>query len=106
MTIILIIGGILLLLLSSSSDRYSSRYDDYDRPYPPPPHPYYPMPQYDASQGYYRYRAERTRHSLVYTVVFVVLVIALMFLFGGGSTDNKMSSQDTYNPTPSPQRYR
>lgn len=106
MTVILIIGGILLLLLlSSSPDRYSSRYDNYDRPYPPP-HAYYPMPQYDASHDYYRYRAERTRTSLVAMAIFVVLVIALMFLFGGSSTDNKMSSQDTYNTTQSPQRYR
>jgi hypothetical protein len=106
MTIILMIGGILLLLLlSSSSERRYSRYDNYDRPYPPP-HPYYPMPQYDASHDYYRYREERTRSSLVATAIFIALIIGLMFLFGGDSTDNKMSSQDTYSTSQQPQRYR
>jgi hypothetical protein len=98
MVAILIIGSVLMMvLLSSNSDRYSTRYDNYDRY--PPPHPYYsaPMtPHYDPSQEYYRYRAEKSRESLGYMALFIVLIFIALFYFGGNSTDNKTSAQDTY----------
>jgi hypothetical protein len=101
MTAILLIGGILMMVvLSSNSDRYSTRYDDYDRPYPPPPYYAAPMPppHYDPMQAYY-YRAERSRQSLGYTALFIVLIFVALFYFGGNSTDNKAPNQDTYNST-------
>jgi hypothetical protein len=107
MTAFLIIGGIVLfLVLSSNSDRYSSRYDNYNHSYPPPPPHYYPMSHYDPSQEYYRYRAERTRQSLGYTAIFIIALFIAMFLFSGGTAPEKMPPQNISNVAQPPPRVR
>lgn len=110
MVTILIIGGILLLLLSSNSSRYHTRYDNYEPNYlPPPPASYYPMPmhvpQYDPSQAYYRYESERNRQALGYTAIFVALLIAALFVFGGAPS-SQTATQDTRITAQTPPRYR
>ena len=100
MTTILIVEGILiLLLLFSNSARYSSRYDNIERSYPPP-HPYYPMPPRYEQHDYYRYRDEKTHESLVSTVVFVVLLICVLFFLKGKPTENSVPPQSTYSKPP------